>query len=231
MTCLGSKADLLALKTRSYSVQLKALDAEQTQNPTTIIAESPTAIFTKNPTTATVESPTTIIADSPITNITEIPILRPFPGRRDGSGCQTEERRYITGRNEVPLSAVFKGSKTEGRGGIAKVTQPDPLWDRRLKSKPSNLEGRLDKLERTVDHLNPTEPYIVHRLGALEKRVDNLEIAAGEMRDTIKGVQNDISGLQRAKDKTLAYIHKELEKLKNGSATRPANISVKLDFS
>jgi hypothetical protein len=67
-------------------------------------------------------------------------------------------------------------------------------------------------------------------LGALDKRVGDLEKAGDGMRDTIKGMQDDIFGFQRAKDETLLYIDEELEKQRNGSTTKWGDISVSLSL-
>ncbi|KAI9773217.1 MAG: hypothetical protein M1839_002225 [Geoglossum umbratile] len=180
----------------------------------TITAKNPTTTIVESPTIA--ESPTTI-AESPMT--AEIPILNAPTGRKDGSvleGRQTEGCRYIASRNEVPLSAVFQGSKTEGRGGIAKVPLSEPLWARRFNSK-------LDKLAFTQLH-------ILNCLEALDKKVDGLEITGNGVRDAIKGAQDDILGLQRAKDETLMYIDERLEKPRKGSTTRRGDISISVHF-
>jgi prefoldin subunit 5 len=65
-------------------------------------------------------------------------------------------------------------------------------------------------------------------LEALDKRVDGLEKAGDGMRNTIKDVQDSISGLQRAVDKIGTHIDEELEELKNESATKWGGISVSL---
>ncbi|KAI9863554.1 MAG: hypothetical protein M1813_003577 [Trichoglossum hirsutum] len=192
------------------------------ESPTTMIPESPTTMIADSPATMIANSPTTMIAESPTTNIGEIPILRVSTEREGDSAfrdCETEERRYIARPNEVPLSAVLEGSKTEGRGGIAKVPLSEPLWVCRLSSK-------LDKL----DKLGFTLLHILNCLEALDKKVDSLEITGNGVRDAIKGVQDDILSLQRAKDETLMYIDERLEKLRKGSTTRQGDISISVHF-
>ena len=64
----------------------------------------------------------------------------------------------------------------------------------------------------------------------LDKKVDSLENTGNGMRNTIKGAQDNILILKRAKDETLMYIDEGLENLRKGSATKRGDISVSVFF-
>ncbi|KAI9779955.1 MAG: hypothetical protein M1839_007111 [Geoglossum umbratile] len=99
---------------------------------------------------------------------------------------------------------------------------PKSWMGQMLLGQPTRQQAR----QNSVSHYST----ILNSLEALDKKVDSLENTGNGMRDTIKGTQDDILGLRKAKDETLMYIDERLGKLRKGSATKRGDISVSVFF-